>query len=445
MDDEDDEDEEDCEPGESLKTNKVLIAMSERRLPDLVPNYDYFDEIMMSDQLVQLQPKTCWIYVASRDIQLNEDGSGHHGVSGTILSPDMFPHLAKNLQPSADGNKRYGLLGGAASRTGRAKAVDGLYSEDVLLHEYTRSVAQVWSRSAKRILPDWDRRFPALAAPLTEALRENPINVNPNSSFDDSGRGGSGGSGGMFADHGLSGANPGNYLRIGEQLNGGAAMLGSSTTATACADAFHLEVTLDFPSPAARFPPGAELHGFVQFTIAHPPLQQHRWRCVTRVVRPVELCAPHEQEAHAARGQDLQRQRERQRRANGATAVSDRKRRHGRRRPTDDNDEEFSINDDDRLEDEDDNDEEDPAAAAVRNGSVVTEHQSEVGIQFMHKHDCARMLARQQQQQQQAGSSGLTAPVFGSCDCVATPRPEIRVPFPATDWATVLKVVGFRI
>lgn len=39
----------------------------------------------------------------------------------------------------------------------------------------------------------------------------------------------------------------------------------------------------------AKFPSGSELTGFVEVAITQPGLQNHRWKCVTRLTRPAEL------------------------------------------------------------------------------------------------------------------------------------------------------------
>lgn len=39
----------------------------------------------------------------------------------------------------------------------------------------------------------------------------------------------------------------------------------------------------------ARFPSGSELTGFVEVAVMQPALQNHRWKCVTRLTRPAEL------------------------------------------------------------------------------------------------------------------------------------------------------------
>lgn len=412
-----------------------------------MPNYDYFEEILLADSLVQLQPKTCWIYVASRDLQINGDlGSGNitalHKPSGTILTLDMFPHLIKNVQQPAgtsakqDGSEppRYGgtVLGGSVAGT-RAGPVDGLHPEDVILHEYTRNVQQTYSRSAKRILRDWNERFPALAAPLTQALRENPVRV-----VDDGTHGDYGDLCPTVADFGL-----------GPDINCGY-LLGSGGQV----DVFNMHVTLDFPSPQVRFPQGAELHGLVQFTVGHQALLQHRWKCVTRLVRPVELCAPREREEHAARMRRRRGHGEVTRRQQHGAA-----RRHGRRHQRSRNhdlgsDHEsdggvvdhrmMNINTSEDLdldtENDDGYDKDDRLDTTVRN-SIITEHSSEICIQYRHKHDCAYMRSHQQQ----SGTSGLTMLVKGSCDCIATPLPDIRVPFPANEWVTMLSNLTYLV
>lgn len=39
----------------------------------------------------------------------------------------------------------------------------------------------------------------------------------------------------------------------------------------------------------AKFPSGSELTGFVEVAITQPALQNHRWKCITRLTRPAEL------------------------------------------------------------------------------------------------------------------------------------------------------------
>lgn len=90
----------------------------------------------------------------------------------------------------------------------------------------------------------------------------------------------------------------------------------------------------------AKFPSGSELTGFVEVAVTQPGLQNHRWKCVTRLTRPAEL-----------HGEDVK-----------------------------------------------------PSV-----------YSNETGI---HRRGCSDSKH--------------------DCDCHARPRPEIHVPFPAVEWATIL-------
>ncbi|KAJ9131058.1 hypothetical protein NKR23_g11888 [Pleurostoma richardsiae] len=54
-------------------------------------------------------------------------------------------------------------------------------------------------------------------------------------------------------------------------------------------DILHMHVTLDMHA-AGGIPDGSDLNGMVDVTITQPALQSHRWKVITRLVRPHELC-----------------------------------------------------------------------------------------------------------------------------------------------------------
>ena len=100
--------------------------------------------------------------------------------------------------------------------------------KDVLLHEYTRSLDRTTSACVKSVTRRWQKDAPAMYDSLDLPARDE--------------------------------------------------------------DCLLLEMcaTLDLHEHA-KFPSGSELTGFVEVAITQPALQNHRWKCVTRLTRPNEL------------------------------------------------------------------------------------------------------------------------------------------------------------
>lgn len=100
--------------------------------------------------------------------------------------------------------------------------------KDVLLHEYTRSLDRSTSACVKSVTRRWQKDAPAMYDSLDLPTRDE--------------------------------------------------------------DCLLLEMcaTLDLHEHA-KFPSGSELTGFVEVAITQPALQNHRWKCVTRLTRPSEL------------------------------------------------------------------------------------------------------------------------------------------------------------
>ncbi|KAF6820729.1 transcription factor [Colletotrichum sojae] len=248
----------------SFKDNAVLIALSEGRLPDVRPNYEYFAQILAMDSLVVMRPKTCWIFVASSNVRMEENGDAYDK-DGKLLDHDYYPHLEKNLHKE-DSLSR-GLNG------------------SVLLHEYNRELAQKESAAVTELSQEWEAKFTPLHKSLEYAISENK------------------------------------WL-----------------------DILEMTVTLEI-HPCSNFPIGSELNGFVELSISQPALQNHRWKCVTKLARPEEL-------------------------------------RRGDNEP------------------------------------CVVEQTSEVGVQYTHRPGCQDNKF--------------------DCDCRSRPRQDVRVPFPAAEWARIL-------
>ncbi|KAH9906532.1 hypothetical protein F4778DRAFT_655120 [Xylariomycetidae sp. FL2044] len=224
----------DDEDNRSFKNNRVLISIADGRLPDEKPNYEYFSRLLSADNDVFLRPKQCWIFVSSPDVRLKEkhviaeDGTTKKVVSGITssgmcLNEANYPHLRLN------DSKDYKDL----PRTGEQSTV--------LLHEYTRLMAQKESSSVKDISNKWEANFPMLRKKLMGALDD----VQPSDER-------------------------------------------TSRCVVGPCDTFNFEVVLDLHS-TSQFPEGTELNGLVQLSINRPDLHNHSWRSRTSVQKPEEL------------------------------------------------------------------------------------------------------------------------------------------------------------
>jgi len=247
----------------SLKTNPVLMALSRGRFPDVRPNYEYFAHLLSQNSTVSARPKTCWVFVSSPHIQIQEDGAVT-GRDGKALDVTKFPQLAVAME---EGETPY-------------RGPDG----SVILHEYTSTLSQTYSGPAKEVTKHWETNFPALhdCLNLPEPQDEDALTI--------------------------------------------------------------LEMTVTLSLHQNAFPTGSELNGLIEMTIEQPFLQNHQWKCVTRLVRPRELC----------------------------------------------------------TEDE----------------PLFLEHTDEMAVQYTHQPGCGDNKT--------------------GCDCISRPRQDVRVPFPAAEWASML-------
>ncbi|KAK4248015.1 regulatory protein abaA [Corynascus novoguineensis] len=127
-----------------LKHNPVLIALSENRMPEQRPNYEYFAQILALNDQVQFRPRRCWIFVSQPDVVVTEDGSGYLPTTGTKLRGAEYPHLRRNLQRDTWVKEEQLLFKGA------------------LLHEFTKEIQQVESGSVSDLSRKWESAFPSL-------------------------------------------------------------------------------------------------------------------------------------------------------------------------------------------------------------------------------------------------------------------------------------------
>lgn len=128
----------------SLKNNSVLIALSEGRLPDERPNYEYFAQILALNEQVQVRPKRCWIFVSHQDVVVGKDGAGYIPATGDRLGEGDYPHLTRNLDREMWAKEEQHIFRGA------------------LLHEFTKEIHQVESSSVRELSKKWETTFPEL-------------------------------------------------------------------------------------------------------------------------------------------------------------------------------------------------------------------------------------------------------------------------------------------
>ncbi|KAK4238285.1 hypothetical protein C8A03DRAFT_43929 [Achaetomium macrosporum] len=128
----------------SLKNNSVLIALSEGRLPDERPNYEYFAQILSLNEQVQFRPRRCWIFVSHEHVVIGEDGTGHLPATGGKLGQSEYPHIPRNLERDTWAKEEQQFFKGA------------------LLHEFTKELHQVESSSVRELSKKWESAFPDL-------------------------------------------------------------------------------------------------------------------------------------------------------------------------------------------------------------------------------------------------------------------------------------------
>ncbi|KAL2134140.1 hypothetical protein VTI74DRAFT_902 [Chaetomium olivicolor] len=139
-----DDKEEDSAEAESLKNNPVLIALSEGRLPDERPNYEYYSQILALNDQVQFRPRRCWIFVSHEDAVVRENGSAYIPATGDKLRDAEYPHLLRNLERDSWTKEEQQTFKGA------------------LLHEFTKEMHQVESSSVTELSKKWESTFPDL-------------------------------------------------------------------------------------------------------------------------------------------------------------------------------------------------------------------------------------------------------------------------------------------
>ncbi|POR32758.1 Regulatory protein abaA [Tolypocladium paradoxum] len=140
----------DEEEQESFKSNPVLTALAEGRVPEVKPNYEYFSQLLALQSSISVRPKTCEVFVSSPDIKIRDDVA--YDAHDTPLDQASFPHLNKYTNCDDSPN----VLG-----------------KDVLLHEYTRSLDRTTSACAKTVTRRWQKDAPAMYETLDLPCRDD--------------------------------------------------------------------------------------------------------------------------------------------------------------------------------------------------------------------------------------------------------------------------------
>jgi transcriptional enhancer factor len=220
---------------ENLNNHPVLAAMRQRRLPSVRPNYEYFAALLKAENQVLVKPRRCWILVAHEHYAVA--GHEHVDEDGNPLETTYTAHNkvtgAELGHPEDYPYLRENLFKESWPREERT-TVNG-----ALLHQYTKSLEQVESCSANEMSALWTEDFPELAKRLDLAVEESvpewdPVMVNPHR-----------------------------------------------------CEILHYHLTLELQR--RPFPKQSELYPWVEINVEQASLANHRWKVVTRLVRPKEF------------------------------------------------------------------------------------------------------------------------------------------------------------
>lgn len=246
----------------SFKGDPVLMALEQKRLPSVRPNYEYFRQLLAMDAKVQVRPSTCWMYVANASLRdqteaatwfnsaaANKDGSGkqddgtaaaaaaaaantvvntYHTSKG-LLFRENFPHrYAFNNHPALE----------ESPWTAREREVRSI--RHTLLHEYTWPLKQTESSSVREVCDEWETEHPELHAMLQVVMDQ----------------------------HDLTNA----HMQPVSQL----------------CDIIHVDVTFDIHR-VHNLPDDSSFEWMFKINVAQPGLAGHDWRVRTWLERPAEL------------------------------------------------------------------------------------------------------------------------------------------------------------
>lgn len=270
----------------SFRTDPVLSALHEGRLPAVQPNHKYFAQLLAMRDKVQIQPTICWIYVAndrlrdqpvsaaSSPLALRKDGKTSSGGIGKTPADEFKPdpedltstkaaayavnlngagtvvntyHASKGLLYRSDFPHRYAFNNPLAEKGSANPESPWVKREaevcnirQTLLHEYTFPLRQTESAPAREVLDEWEHEHPDLHRRLS----------------------------GVIASHDLANAHdlPSNRL----------------------VDIIHVDVTFDIHRVRC-LPEGTSFEWPFKMQVTQQALQGHDWCVRTVLERPVEL------------------------------------------------------------------------------------------------------------------------------------------------------------
>lgn len=139
----------------SLRDHPVLVPLSKKRFPHERADYAYFSRILELDEHIAIRPKRCWIFVAHKDVVVDEDGSGLVRATGQKLARQHYPHLRRNFEREKWSDDEQRIFTGS------------------LVHEYTKRFAQVESGTVRELSAHWKSRFPDLHQHLESMMAAN--------------------------------------------------------------------------------------------------------------------------------------------------------------------------------------------------------------------------------------------------------------------------------
>lgn len=260
----------------TLKCDPVLTALEKRQLPAVRPNYEYFRQLLATNEKVQLRPSTCWIYVANKHLRdqpsttilpttsdcslllkdetksvggIKLEASQRHALGYTSANPNPNTvlntwHTKKGLLFSSEFPHRYAFNnpspndGAESPWAPREREVRNI--RQTLLHEYTFQLKQTESSAAREVLDEWATEHKELHDMLQSVIEQ----------------------------HDLHNAH--------------------ALPAGRLCDMFHVDVTLDIHRVHC-LPEGTSFEWPFKINVDQPGLQGHDWRVRTFLDRPVEL------------------------------------------------------------------------------------------------------------------------------------------------------------
>lgn len=130
----------------------MLLALAAGRLPNIQPNYEYFNNILRMHEHITVKPKRNWMFVTHNKLNIHPDGSATFPDTGQELPAEEYPRLVDNLDRDKWSKEERCLILGA------------------LLHEFAKDIEQRESSSVRDVSHDWEQDFPELYQRLEKVV-----------------------------------------------------------------------------------------------------------------------------------------------------------------------------------------------------------------------------------------------------------------------------------